>query len=236
MINEYLSKRGREKFSRFSKARIDRYLVILPYIHRLVSGSSEVVLSFGKPMDALGNPVDETGVSFDSKGNPMGLDGYFKTDGVFTPDYQRESVYTKHLASEIARSYKKHAVILSSQLVAFVFYVYLKKQKETVDIFEMMALPKNDLFVEMEELVPLIETLRMHIIQTSPDPSVFVHDDFLLEGKEFIRVGIRRLGQFHLNRPLKLYSDQKIICKDLKLLYYYANRLSGFGFEDIIFQ
>jgi glycerol-3-phosphate O-acyltransferase len=236
LINEYLSKRGREKFSRGKKNRGPNYFAILPYLHRLIAGKSEVVLSFGQPLDALGNPVDESGNSLDSRGNCIDLSSYFMTGGVFKPDFQRESIYTQKLASAIADSYKRYMVVLSSQLVAFAFYVFLKRQKDAGDIFEMINIPKNEWLVPVADLVPMIGRLQKHILTNSPDASLFIHEDLYLPPEELIATGIRRLGQFHVQRPLKLNSDQIIICKDLKLLYYYANRLSGFGFEDLLFS
>jgi glycerol-3-phosphate O-acyltransferase len=235
LINDYLVKRGKEKFSRNKKPKSYNYMAALPYICKLIGGSSEAVLSFGKPMDALGNLVDERGRSLDKNGNLIHVADYFKTDGVFKPDYQRESVYTKKLATEVAASYKKHMVVLSSQLVAYVSYMALKKQHNAADIFELMGVEKKQLVLEVADILPMITALRDHIIDTNEDRNKFIHDDLYLEPKQLMTRGVRKLGIFHVTRPLKLNSDGKIICKDLKLLYYYANRLRGLGFKAVIF-
>lgn len=234
LINEYLAKRGREKFNRKRKPKSYNYRAFIPYLMGLVRGDSEVVLSFGKPMDVIGNLVDEMGNSFDKHASKIDLEDYFKTDGNIVSDYQRESVYTKNLAKSIAKSYQDHAVILSSHLVAYVCYQYLKTEKEAEDIFALLAFNEKDLNFDTEKILGMIDKLKQSIILEAQSRNWYVDDDLFLDANALLEKGIKRLGKFHLVRPLKLNSDQRIVCKDLKLLYYYANRLRGFGFEEIV--
>ena len=233
LIDEYLSKRGREKFSRKKKPTSSSYRAVLPYIFGLVSGKSEAVLSFGKPMDVMGNPVDASGQSFDKDGQPIELADYFKTDGVFKPDFQRESIYTKKLAAEIATSYVKHACVLSSQLVAFTSYQYLKQHFEKEDIFGLLAVPPAELVFDSKEFLGKLKVVQQLLIKMADEGRIFIHDDLREDTGLLLAKGIKKLGVFHLKRPLKMNSDGKIVCKDLKLLYYYANRLSDIGFEAV---
>jgi glycerol-3-phosphate O-acyltransferase len=235
LINQYLAKRGKERYNRSSSNVLTKYISFFPMLYQLISRSSEVVLSFGKPMDVLGNQVDEQGQSIGANGHLVELGDYFKTDGEFKPDFQRESIYTRKLADSIARSYLDHAVVLSSQLMAFITYNYLKKQHGSDDIFDLMSIEKQALSVRMEELLPLVVKLRDHIIQNAEDKALFIHEDLFLPPEQLVITGIKKLGTFHVKKALKINSDQKIICKDLKLLYYYANRLSEFNYKEVLF-
>jgi len=49
-----------------------------------------------------------------------------------------------------------------------------------------------------------------------------------------INSGIDNVGVFHLNRPLLKNKKGNIVTKDLSLLYYYHNRLAGYGLEQFI--
>ena len=234
MINEYLSQRGRERFNRKKKNTGNSYLSAIPYIYGLIAGKSEVVLSFGKPMDVMGNEVNAMGESLDRDGNPIDLSGYFMTDGVFKPDYQRESVYTRRLAESIAASYKKHACVLGSQLVAFTCYIYLKNHFDKKEIFELLAVPVKELVFDRIRLLEVLSRCQHSLIEREKQGHIFLHEDIRMNTEHLLEKGIRDLGVFHLTRPLKMYSDGRIVCKDLKLLYYYANRLSDFGLEECI--
>jgi glycerol-3-phosphate O-acyltransferase len=234
MINDYLAKTGREKFNRIRKPKSVSYFSMLRYVYNLVSGKSDVLLAFGQPMDVMGNVVDKEGNSLGQKNEIVSLDDYFKVNGVFAPDFQRESIYTKKLAQSIAKSYKTHTVVLSSQLVAFVCFEYLMKKYKPVDIFDLLSKNTNELEFVYDEIIEHTDTLKNHILAQNEAGNVCVDEDIYLPSKELLHTGIIKLGTFHLKRPLKIESDNQIICKDLKLLYYYANRLSGFGFENAL--
>ena len=51
---------------------------------------------------------------------------------------------------------------------------------------------------------------------------------------ESIRHGIKYLGTFHAVLPLKFGNKDNIVPKNPMLVYYYHNRLSGFGVEEKI--
>ena len=51
---------------------------------------------------------------------------------------------------------------------------------------------------------------------------------------ETIRHGVKHLGAFHAVLPLKFGNKDNIIPKNPMLVYYYHNRLSGHGIEDMI--
>jgi glycerol-3-phosphate O-acyltransferase len=63
---------------------------------------------------------------------------------------------------------------------------------------------------------------------------IWLDDDLKLAPELLVQTGAKKLGVFHLRKPLKWTKHQTLLCKDVKLLYYYANRLNGFGFEEVI--
>ena len=48
-----------------------------------------------------------------------------------------------------------------------------------------------------------------------------------------IESGLENLGMYHAEKPVFIKND-KIHVRNMKLLYYYRNRLKGFGFRKII--
>lgn len=55
-----------------------------------------------------------------------------------------------------------------------------------------------------------------------------------LELEAAIRNGIKHLGTFHAVLPLKFGHHDNVVPKNPLLVYYYQNRLSGYGLEDMI--
>jgi glycerol-3-phosphate O-acyltransferase len=48
---------------------------------------------------------------------------------------------------------------------------------------------------------------------------------------ELISDGIKHLGTFHIKKPLKTNKTGKVISENFYLLYFYHNRLTGYGLE-----
>ena len=68
------------------------------------SQTSDIYLSFGQPMDVVGNPVDLDGHSLDKNQKTIPLEDYFKSGDSINIDAQRESVYTQMLGGEDQRA------------------------------------------------------------------------------------------------------------------------------------
>ena len=48
---------------------------------------------------------------------------------------------------------------------------------------------------------------------------------------ELIADGIKHLGTFHIKKPLKKNKSGEVISENFYLLYFYHNRLTGYGLE-----
>jgi glycerol-3-phosphate O-acyltransferase len=51
---------------------------------------------------------------------------------------------------------------------------------------------------------------------------------------EIIEIGIHNISIYHTNLPLLKTKDGNITSEDLNLLYYYHNRMNGYGLEKYI--
>ena len=114
LIRQHLQITGKEKYiaSRASGNSIREWL---KFIWQFFAKKSDIILSFGKPMDIMGNFVDAEGTSFDARHNKLNISDYFNTEGVIKQDLQREAEYTKLLADRIVDRFhrEKHCFKLS---------------------------------------------------------------------------------------------------------------------------
>src|SRR5690625_6853348 len=90
---------------------------IFKFIWEFYSKRSEIVCSFGEPMDFIGNRLDDEGRSIDKNGNVIDLKDYFSSGDRVIVDVQRESESTKQLASRVIERFKRDNVILSSHMI-----------------------------------------------------------------------------------------------------------------------
>jgi glycerol-3-phosphate O-acyltransferase len=58
-----------------------------------------------------------------------------------------------------------------------------------------------------------------------------VSDPVKWEIKAAIEDGISKLGIYHAKKPLKLSKEGCVITENFKLLFYYHNRMVGYGIE-----
>jgi glycerol-3-phosphate O-acyltransferase len=134
------------------------------------------------------------------------------------------------LGEKISQRYHAENVVLSSHLVAFSFFQALRRQYPTLDLFRFLRLShsqrvvqKDRFYIEAERCFDMIKKAadqgKIHLSETlrCGDVKIWVED------------GVRQLGLFHDAKVVK-FSDGVITTEDMNLLYYYRNRLTGYGF------
>lgn len=230
LIEQYLIRTGREKYLRTK----DNYFSprkIMKFLWKVLFQGNEILLSIGRPMDVVGNPVDMDGNSLDQFGKTVDIKDYFTLNGAVTGDHQRERVYTKMLGDGIMKSYKKYNIVLSSHLMAFAAFNFLKQQYPKLDLFGILRLPSSDFIFPMEGLKDVVGQLRTMLIEMEQNEEIKLSEQIHWELEDLIADGIKRLGNFHVNKPLKFNKEKQLVSQNFKLLYYYHNRLDNYGLD-----
>ncbi|KAA3635676.1 MAG: glycerol acyltransferase [Bacteroidetes bacterium] len=233
LIEQHLRRVGREQYF-VSRDGSYSPRLILKFIWQLFSKSNEIVISLGQPMDVLGNPVDAEGNSYDKYGNKIEVKEYFVSDGEVTEDIQRESQYTKTLAEKIVDRFKKDNIVLSSHLVAFAAFEILKRHNSRLDLYGILRLPPEDYEFSREQLTDVIRQLRDVLVEMKKQGEVQLSGEVEGDLENLIKMGITRMGSFHTLNPLMINKKGKIISQNFKVLYYYHNRLEGYGLDSQI--
>lgn len=205
---------------------------IMKFLKDIYTKSSEVYISFGEPLDVFGNKVNEEGVSLNKSNKVLNMEDYFTLDGQLTTNTQRESVYAKHLADAILSSYIKYNVILSSNVVAFVaFHLLYDEVKE-----EGLAFLLNRKFGTYTIMYPIFEKMVTEIVRhlkhLQNEGQITLSDESWDNVVGLILTGIKKLGIYHSKPVLQLNKKGDIIAHDMRLLYFYHNRLTQYGLEE----
>lgn len=233
LINDYLKETGKEKFIRENDDYSTSFKMIR-FIFKFLSASSSLALSFGEPMDVLGNVVDANGDSYNHLGNKMNVKNYFMTNGALTDDQQREEEYTKMLGDKIVSQYFKHNVVLTSHLVCFCAFEVLRKKYNYIDLFTLIRIPVEDVRIDAKELIDAIERVKEQLKELNKNNEVLISPEVRFTGDKLIEHGMNNINLFHANSPLQRSSDGYYYSEDLKLLYYYHNRLEGYKLEKYV--
>jgi len=224
LIEQHLRQTGKENYTRDRKKK-STFRSVLKFFKLLRKHNSEIHLSFGTPMDVLGNRVDLNGNSINNRGKNVSIEKYFSDGTKPNEDIQRESVYTRILADKIVAEFKCQNVVLSSHLLAFTFFKLIEKSNPELDIFKILRIPVKEIQITKSELINAIseyqEKLKVCFDNKQTQLSLSVKssaEDCLLDG-------LNHLGVYHGSKVVKVNNKHSFGTEDLKLLYYYHNKL-----------
>lgn len=231
LIEQHLQAIGKDKYKR-SRPVSPTFKTVMKFIKGIYGKESEVYMSFGDPIDILGNKVDIKGDSYDKFGNKIDLHDYFSFGGALSSNAQRESVYSKYLGEVVVESYKKHNVILSSNVVAFVALHLISQEFSDLDLISLMNLSGKTFTIENDIFEQNVSKLTHVILGKALDQEVTVSDESWDNVPNLIKEGMAKLGIYHDPPVLSVNERRQIVCSDLKLLLFYHNRLANYGFEE----
>lgn len=232
LIEEHLKRTGKEQYIK-TRDEFTSFRKHFRFIASLFSEANEIILSVGKPMDVLGNFVDEDGISKDRFGREIDVKEYFMRNGRVNEDLQREAEYTKILADKIVDRFHEDNFVLSSHLVAFAAFNILKHQNPQLDLFGILRLPAEDYYFPEDVLENTVRDIRQTLIKMEYEKQVKLSPPIKKDVQTTIKDGLRRLGTYHAAKPLRRKNGQ-IVSESFKVLYYYHNRLENYGLHKSI--
>lgn len=233
LIEQHLRQTGKEQYLRL-RDEGSRIRSWLRFFWRFFSTTSDITLSVGRPLDVLGNFVDDQGVSRDRHGHTINIREYFMMEGTVNEDRQREGEYTRILADKLVSRYYAENVVLSSHLVPFAVFEILAAQNPRLDLYGLMRVPADETTFRFGTVEKVVVALKHRLFEMEQQGSVRLASEIYLPADELIRQGVRKLGVFHSRKPLRFNKEGDIVSSDFKVLYYYHNRLCHYGLERVV--
>ncbi|RIW16379.1 glycerol-3-phosphate acyltransferase [Algoriphagus lacus] len=232
LIQEHLSQTGQERYYKESDEFSTSYK-ISKFLVKFFTKGSDISVSIGKAMDVLGNYVDQDGNSLDKRGRKIDTRDYFVSDGKITIDQQREEEYTNMLGKRIVEEFHKINRVFSSHLVAFVAFELIKAKTNKLDLFDLIRLPEEDIFIPYEEFKSVCQMVLDRVFELKAQGKIDTAPHLKRTMDEIIAHGMDNVGMYHAKRPLIRDKDGNIVTEDMSLLYFYHNRLHGYGLEKL---
>jgi glycerol-3-phosphate O-acyltransferase len=231
LINDYLKETGKERFYKENDEYSTSFKLIR-FIFKFLSASSSLSVSFGEVMDVLGNKVDDEGESYNHLGQKINVKNYFITNGELKDDEQRDAEYTKILGEKIVDNYHRYNVVLTSHLVCFTFFELLKRKYKGYDLFTLLRTPSEEVSIPYTEVADAVGRIKEKLKQMYEEGEVLISPELRWNVDKIIDHGMRNINMYHSASPLTKKKDS-MGSEDLKLLYYYHNRLEGYGLEKV---
>ncbi len=234
LIDQHLKKTGKEKYIK-TKDQSGSVRSLLKFAWKFFSDTNDITLTFGKPMDVLGNFVDSNGESFDKFGNKIDIADYFKSGhNKVQANFQREAEYTKILADKIVERFHKDNMVLSSYVVAYVAFNILKIKHPKLDLYGVLRLPTNDFIFSYQSILEGAEQLRTRLFEMEANEDIRLSEEIRWDIDKLVKDGIERMGTFHAQSPLKITKSGQVVSEDFKLLFYYHNSLENYNLSKYV--
>ena len=231
LIEEHLRREGQDRYIK-TKDNFHSLRSIIKFVWGIFSKTNRITISIGKPMDVLGNPVDTNGQSYSQRGIPVDTAEYFQdSDGKVNADFQRESEYLQMLGNRIVERFHADNIVLSSHLVAYAAFSLLEEAYDDLDLYGLLRLPPEDFVFDQDALMNIIAQLQTIVIKMEAEDKIKVSDSLHKDVNYILENGIKSIGNYHIDKALKVNQRGEIISESFSLLYFYHNRLASYQFK-----
>lgn len=228
LIEQHLRKEGQDRYIK-SKDGFHSLRSILKFVWGVFSKGNQITISLGRPMDVLGNRVENDGKSYGKSGRRVSTREYFRDQfGEINRDYQRESEYTRMLGERIVERYHADGIVLPGHLVAYAAWAMVERTFPNNDLYALLRLPHEDFYFHREALYDVVAQLRDRLLLLEKDDSAKVAPELYESPEAIVRHALAAVGNFHINKPLTTNRNDRLVSESFALLHYYHNRLSTF--------
>jgi glycerol-3-phosphate O-acyltransferase len=232
LIDDWLAETGKsrhiivdDEFSRWERW--------LDFLRGMFALDLKIHIRFGRALDPFGNEVDSEGASRDPKGRPIAARGYLEVDGKVVEDAARDAEYTRSLEQRILAEFAKENVVYPTHVLAFACFELLRRAHPEIDLYRLIGsidagqgLPLPDVEREIETLLDELQRCSANnLIRLSSILAEAIDNDDIAA---LLRAALRSFGTYHAKPVIERRGVQLHVC-DPKLLFYYRNRLDGYG-------
>ncbi len=228
LIREHLRRSGRARYiivdDEFSRAR--RWF---DFIRGLVTMDAKIHVTFGDALDPFGNDLNEDGDSLDPTGRVIDPARYLHVDGKPAADTRRDMEYTRMVSSKLMDRYRQNNVALETHALAFTCLELYRRNASEQDLYRFLRSLGPEMSLNMDEVEQTLGEL-IDQLQALEAAGKIRCTDAIREGDidTIIRRGLRSFGTYHTT-PVLERRGVRIHLGDTNLLFYYRNRLEGYG-------
>jgi glycerol-3-phosphate O-acyltransferase len=233
LVEEHLQETGKSRYIRVRKESTG--IKALNLWRNLRKMDSRIHLHFGQPLDLFGNRVDKDGVSRDAHGRPIDRRKYVEgPDGAPLFSAQRDQEYTRELGRAIQESFRRNNVALPTHVAAFAVFELLRRDRPQYDLYRLLRTEGREQGTTVAEAVAAIGAVQEGL-KSAEDRGdiVLAPETRALTPREIFSNALAHFSSFHDGDVMKAEGKQ-VWTDNMKLLYYYHNRIAHHGLEKAI--
>jgi glycerol-3-phosphate O-acyltransferase len=204
---------------------------ILDFVMKTMRMDHTLYLRFGQPLDPFGNRVDALGDSVDARGRTVDIERYLWADGRVHADRERDAEYTRQCGAAVSDAFARNTVALSTTTLAFTMFRMVEAMYPGIDLYRLLRVSKGEV-LPIASVCEQLDRVREGMRDLARDGRIQLSKDVAqLETRELVEKGARVLGMFH-RTPVVAQRDLGLEVGAPPLLYYYSNRLVGYGLAE----
>jgi glycerol-3-phosphate O-acyltransferase len=230
LVDDHLKETGKSRYIRI-RNDFNRPMRVLNFWRNLQSMESKIQMHFGEPLDLFGNKVDEDGISRDAHGRRVNRSHYVESAGVATHNAQRDQEYTRELGRSLLSSFRRNNVVLSTHVVAFTVFTVMRQRHLQYDLYRLLRTEGPDHQVSRIEVVEQLALVLNKLREMQGHGEIVLAKEVGTEGPtEIFAKAMQHFRSFHDGEALR-ESPEGVYTLNMKLLYYYRNRLDHYGLD-----
>jgi len=229
LIDDYLREDGKARHIIVDDeyGRVERWVEFMGGLMKL---NVPIHVTIGAPLDPVGNDVDASGESRDPRGRPVDPSRYLLVNGAVVDDDARDASYTTLLAERVVEAYRRDHVVLPTSVVACATFDEMHARARHGELHRMLreasAFP---VVLPMAEVVGAVDRVVSELRVIEGRGAIRLGPEVRTEGSEgIVASALRTLATYH-HRAVLTREGDSITVGDPQLLFYYRNRLDGYG-------
>jgi len=228
LIDDYLAQAGQHRYI-ITDDESWQTRKVLSFFWKFFTSQTNIEIRVGRALDIFGNPVDDEGYSLGPNGTIIDPKRWLTTSGELCFEPQRDAEYTRELGERIVERFHSENTVLTSHLVAFAFFETLRKKYPDLDLYRFLRLTPEQRVLHKEVFLEAAQAMHTRIKEMADHGKIHLSQDLLTpDPTVWVADGIKQLGALH-DVPVVIQNDNFFETGDMNLLYYYRNRLSGYG-------
>jgi glycerol-3-phosphate O-acyltransferase len=234
LIGDYLSDEGQSRYI-IDDDEVSRPTRIAKFITALLAMDGQIHVRFGRALDPFGNEVDDEGRSLDPHGRVVDERRYvFDADGRPVLDAARDRQYTRELGGAIVERFQSSNTALPTHVTCFAAMQALVERSGEQDLYRVLRSRRVDDGIPVAELHERVARLLGALREKAQAGRLCLPAELGADAGPVVAAAERALALYHLPPPLER-RDDLVHVRNRALVYYYRNRLAGYGLDTFPF-